>query len=163
MSALVKHLASYGEYHRDKRNVVTHIVGVPLIVLAVEILLSRPVLELPWFTFTPAVIATVLASIYYLKLDRRLGGALALFLILCARLGLEIALMDTAIWLTAGIGLFVAGWIIQFIGHYFEGRKPAFFDDLRSLLIGPLFVLAELAFMAGLRPELQAEVQKKLA
>ena len=33
-------------------------------------------------------------------------------------------------------------WIGQFIGHKIEGKKPSFFDDLRFLLIGPLFVLS---------------------
>ncbi|WP_116387011.1 Mpo1-like protein, partial [Cupriavidus oxalaticus] len=40
--------------------------------------------------------------------------------------------------------------IIQFIGHYYEGRKPAFVDDLAGLLIGPLFLVAETAFALGL-------------
>ena len=30
----------------------------------------------------------------------------------------------------------------QFVGHHIEGKKPSFFDDLRFLLIGPLFVLS---------------------
>jgi uncharacterized membrane protein YGL010W len=51
-------------------------------------------------------------------------------------------------------------WIIQFIGHAFEGRKPAFLDDLKSLLVGPLFVVAELAFMLGLRRELEAAIRQ---
>lgn len=56
----------------------------------------------------------------------------------------------TAAWLASGIGLFVVGWIIQFVGHYYEGRKPAFVDDLVGLLIGPLFLVAETAFAMGL-------------
>jgi uncharacterized membrane protein YGL010W len=40
--------------------------------------------------------------------------------------------------------VFVLAWIGQFIGHKIEGKKPSFFDDLRYLLIGPLFVLAVL-------------------
>ena len=49
----------------------------------------------------------------------------------------------------AGVGLivtlaiFVVGWAIQFLGHKFEGMKPAFFDDVKQLLIGPIFVAAE--------------------
>jgi uncharacterized membrane protein YGL010W len=55
--------------------------------------------------------------------------------------------------------LFGGGWVFQFIGHGFEGKKPAFVDDLVGLLIGPLFVVAEAAFGFGLRPELQAEIE----
>jgi uncharacterized membrane protein YGL010W len=33
-------------------------------------------------------------------------------------------------------GLFVAGWILQFIGHAFEGKPPEFFKDWRFLFVG---------------------------
>ena len=39
------------------------------------------------------------------------------------------------IW-TIVLGLFVVGWILQFIGHYFEGKPPEFFKDWRFLLVG---------------------------
>ncbi len=32
--------------------------------------------------------------------------------------------------------LFVLGWILQFVGHYFEGKPPEFFKDWRFLLVG---------------------------
>jgi len=32
--------------------------------------------------------------------------------------------------------LFVIGWILQFIGHWFEGKPPEFFSDWRFLLVG---------------------------
>ncbi|RML95795.1 putative membrane protein, partial [Pseudomonas amygdali pv. eriobotryae] len=53
------------------------------------------------------------------------------------------------------------GWIIQFIGHYYEGRKPAFIDDVTGLIIGPLFVIAELAFLMGLRKPLQYAIEER--
>jgi len=34
------------------------------------------------------------------------------------------------------LGLFVIGWILQFIGHYFEGKPPEFFKDYRFLFVG---------------------------
>lgn len=39
------------------------------------------------------------------------------------------------LWLIA-LGLFVVGWILQFIGHYFEGKPPEFFKDYRFLFVG---------------------------
>jgi uncharacterized membrane protein YGL010W len=44
--------------------------------------------------------------------------------------------------LVTSFAVFVLAWIGQFIGHHIEGKKPSFFDDLRFLLIGPLFVLS---------------------
>jgi uncharacterized membrane protein YGL010W len=153
MSALEQKLSAYAAYHRDRRNVTAHMLGIPLIVLAVEILLSRPVFA---GMLTPAMLATALAAIYYFTLDTRLATALTALLTLSAWAGLVLARLPTPAWAATGIGLFVVGWIIQFIGHDFEGRKPAFLDDLTSLLIGPLFIAAETAVLLGLRRELKA-------
>ena len=32
--------------------------------------------------------------------------------------------------------LFVVGWILQFIGHAYEGKPPEFFRDWRFLFVG---------------------------
>jgi uncharacterized membrane protein YGL010W len=34
------------------------------------------------------------------------------------------------------IGLFILGWILQFVGHAFEGKPPEFFKDWRFLFVG---------------------------
>ena len=52
-----------------------------------------------------------------------------------------LALLPGMTVLPVSIAVFVVAWIGQFIGHKIEGKKPSFFDDLRFLLIGPLFVL----------------------
>ena len=52
--------------------------------------------------------------------------------------------------------------MIQFIGHFYEGRKPAFVDDLVGLVIGPLFVVAEAGFLLGLRRALQHEIEARV-
>ncbi|MDI9730509.1 DUF962 domain-containing protein, partial [Stutzerimonas stutzeri] len=51
---------------------------------------------------------------------------------------------------------------MQFVGHYFEGRKPAFVDDLSGLIIGPLFVAAELGLMLGLREPLRLAIEARV-
>ena len=35
-----------------------------------------------------------------------------------------------------GFALFVFGWLLQFIGHAFEGKPPEFFHDWRFLFVG---------------------------
>lgn len=32
--------------------------------------------------------------------------------------------------------LFLFGWVLQFVGHAFEGQKPEFFKDWRFLFVG---------------------------
>jgi uncharacterized membrane protein YGL010W len=159
MKTLEQNLSQYAAYHRDSRNVLTHFVGIPLIVLAVVIVLSRPTAVLWGLPVSPATVAILLAIIYYVLLDRALGIVMALFLQFCAWVGIALALQSTATWLGFGIGLFVLGWAIQFVGHYFENRKPAFIDDIMGLIIGPLFVAAELAFLIGLRKPLMASIE----
>jgi uncharacterized membrane protein YGL010W len=157
MKSLVDHLANYASYHRDRRNIATHFVGIPMIVVAIEGLLARPALA----GVTPGMVVTALAVLFYLALDLRFGVAMAGVLAAACWGGTQIAAASTASWLTVSIGLFVVGWIIQFIGHFFEGRKPAFVDDLVGLLVGPLFVVAEVAFAVGVRDEVREEIERR--
>ncbi|MEP6705354.1 MAG: DUF962 domain-containing protein [Acidobacteriota bacterium] len=39
------------------------------------------------------------------------------------------------LWIVA-LALFAVGWILQFVGHYFEGKAPEFFKDYRFLFVG---------------------------
>jgi len=75
--------------------------------------------------------------------------------------GSMIAALPFPMWAATTTGLIVGGWALQFLGHYFEGRKPAFLDDLGAVLDGPLFLVAEAAFAIGLSPELRAEVERR--
>ncbi|MDO4593061.1 MAG: DUF962 domain-containing protein, partial [Comamonadaceae bacterium] len=71
MKTLVDQLAQYALYHRDARNIITHFIGVPMILLAVVILLSRPAWPVgEWgFMLSPAVLTALAASVYYMLLD----------------------------------------------------------------------------------------------
>jgi len=161
MQTLVDHLAQYAAYHRDRRNILSHFIGIPLIVLAVAVLLSRPGVQLFGLWLSPAALAAVAAAAFYWRLDRRFGLVMAGLLGLCLWAGQALAGQATALWLGGGVGLFVLGWSIQFVGHYYEGRKPAFVDDLMGLVVGPLFVVAELAFLLGLREALRRAVEER--
>lgn len=160
--ALVDQLSSYADYHRDPRNIFTHYIGVPMIMWAVVILLAR----VQWgllagVPLSLALLAAAAAAVYYCRLDLRYGLFMTALLATMLALAIPIAAQSSALWLAWGLGLFGVGWVIQFIGHYYEGRKPAFFDDVMGLVIGPLFVVAELSFAMGLRKPLQAEIERR--
>lgn len=161
MRTLIDHLSNYADYHRDRRNILTHLVGVPLIVSAVAILLSRPALDVGGCALSPALLVVGAFIVFYWRLDWRFGAAMTVLLAPTIVLGALLAQESTAVWAGTGVGMFVGGWIIQFIGHAWEGRKPAFVDDLIGLVVGPLFVVAECAFALGLRPEVHAEVLRR--
>ena len=46
--------------------------------------------------------------------------------------------------------LFVAGWILQFVGHAIEGNQPAFFKNPFYLLVGPWWLVRRAAEAIGL-------------
>jgi len=159
MRSLRQNLAQYARYHRDPRNRATHYVGIPLIVVAVAVLLCRPQLELAGLRLPLAAVGAAAVIVYYGLLDLGLAALMAVFLALAVWGGSWLAAQGTGAWLAAGLGGFVAGWVLQLVGHYFEGRKPAFVDDLIGLLIGPLFVLVEALFALGLYGQLRAQLR----
>jgi uncharacterized membrane protein YGL010W len=161
MKSLVDHLSQYAAYHRDPRNIASHFIGIPLIVVAVAVLLSRPEWPVAGLWVSPAVLLALASAWFYLRLELRFGVLMTVLLGLSVWLGHVLAQQSTLVWLGSGIGMFVVGWAIQFIGHYYEGRKPAFVDDVSGLIIGPLFVVAELAFMVGLRHDLKERIEAR--
>jgi len=124
-------LEKYAESHRNPVNEYIHFVCVPVIMWTV--------LGLIWAVHPWAAVAAALLSLaYYFSLS----VAFALGMSLMATAMLAILYLLPPPWvLPLAIGAFVIAWIFQFVGHKIEGKKPSFFDDLRFLLIGPLFVL----------------------
>ena len=157
-------LARYAAYHRDRRNIISHFVGVPLIVFAVGVLLARPVLAAGnGVALTPAWILFVVAAAWYLTRGSAvLGVAVSAVVGVLLWLGQRAADGSVPVWLGWGLGCFTIGWVIQFIGHWYEGRKPAFVDDLVGLLVGPMFVVAEVMFMLGWNKPLLAEIERRV-
>ena len=78
-------IAEYQESHRNPWNRLTHVFGIPMIVLSIAL----------------GLVSVVVAGLWP--------------------------------W---ALGLFVAGWALQFLGHAFEGKPPEFFKDWRFLFVG---------------------------
>ena len=124
-------LARYAGRHRNPINERIHCVCVPLIVFALLGMLW-------WLHPLAAVAASAAALYYYFQLSRPFAvGMLAMTLLMLGVL----RVMPAAAVLPVSIAWFVLAWIGQVIGHQIEGRRPAFLDELRLLLIGPVFVL----------------------
>jgi uncharacterized membrane protein YGL010W len=125
-------LARYGESHRNPVNELIHIVCIPAIVFSL--------LGILW-ALHPAVALLVVAAAlaYYVTLSRTFALGMG---VMAGAMLLVLAMLPDGTVLPTAIGVFVAAWLGQFVGHHIEGKKPSFFDDLRFLLIGPLFVLS---------------------
>ncbi|UOO82964.1 DUF962 domain-containing protein [Uruburuella testudinis] len=161
-SRAVRPLSSYAAYHRDKRNIASHFIGIPLIWLAIAILLARPAWFVGGVTVSPLLPAAVLLCIYYFRLHRTLGWLMLAVMLFTYQIAAYTAMQSTGVWLTSALAMFAAGWVIQFVGHYYEQKKPAFFDDIRGLIIGPVFMMAEACFMLGRMKDLQAAIEAQV-
>lgn len=155
MSKLEKLLSQYAAYHLDHKNIMTHFVGIPLIVFAIMCLTAKASFVVAEFDVTLLLILMVISAGYYFSLDRIFGLMMVMIFAISYPFALKIAQLNLIVWLILSIGIFILGWIIQFIGHFYEKKKPAFMDDVIGLAIGPLFVLAELVFLLGFRKRLQ--------
>ena len=158
-------MVQYAHYHRDRRNIATHLVGIPLIFLSIGVLLLSPAWSVAGQTLTLAWTMWALTSLWYLSRgDVLLGAATSLVngvLIAAAHEVPPLAqALGLAVW-QAGLGLFLIGWVLQFIGHYFEGRKPAFVDDVVGLLVGPMFVVGEVLMSAGLLQRMRMDIERQ--
>jgi uncharacterized membrane protein YGL010W len=163
MRPAVDLLSQYALYHRDRRNIVSHFIGVPMIVFAVGVLLARPAFAVEGTLLTPAwLVFAPIAAWYLTRGNLMLGVAVSLEVAALLWLGQMAAAGSVASWLAWGIGFFVVGWIIQFVGHWYEGKKPAFVDDLAGLLVGPMFVSAEGMFMLGWNKPLLQEIERRV-
>lgn len=155
-------MVQYARYHRDRRNISTHFVGIPLIVFAVGVLLARAQFSIGEQSLTAAWLVWLLSTFWYLtRGEFVLGAATALVNAALIAAAEPLAAGSINAWLGWGLGLFFAGWLIQFIGHYYEGKKPAFVDDLVGLLVGPMFIVAEALFAAGWGRRLLTEIERQ--
>src|SRR6266850_1623133 len=139
MKSLEDQMATYAAYHQDARNKATHFIGVPIIVLSLLV-------PLAWLRIGDVSAGMIVAAalvVYYLVLDVPLGLAM---------------LVALAGWSAFAV-LFVGGWILQLVGHVYEGRRPALADNLFQIFVAPIFLAAEVFFALGYKPGLQEAVQ----
>ena len=163
MKNLEENLTQYAAYHRDRRNIATHFLGIPIIVFAIVLALALAAFPMGGVEITLAAVAAVAACAYYFRLDPAFGAAMAAtFFLMCALASEITARLPLEGVLALALGLFAAGWALQFWGHRFGGMKPAFFDDARQLLIGPLFVCAEIFFFFGAKPRLKRHIEERV-
>jgi uncharacterized membrane protein YGL010W len=162
-SFFIDQMAMYSAYHRDGRNKATHFIGVPAI--AVSLLIPMAMLRfagLGGYSLSLATLFAVAVMIYWIVLDPPFGVATSILFVPGVWFA-DWAAQQSALtaWSLFAI-LFVGGWIIQLVGHAFEGRKPALVDNLLQALIAPVFLVAEVAFGLGLRKTLHDAMMQRM-
>jgi len=133
-------LAHYEESHRNPKNELIHFIAIPLIMLSLVGMM---------FALHPFVAYAFIAAsmVYYL----RLSLVFLVTMVLWSLLTVALVFAMGSLVLELSVAIFVGAWILQFIGHKLEGKKPSFFEDIQYLWVGPLFVLSKLFNKLGLR------------
>ncbi len=164
MKSFIEQAQFYAGAHQNKMTRYTHFVGVPLIILSLMIFFGFIKLSVPGLFVTDfALLGTIALMVYYFKLQWKLALALTpimIFLLWIAHFFSYAGPTKLGVWIF--LITFISGWALQFYGHYIEGRKPAFMDNICQAFIAPLFLVAELLFMVGLMPELKKQIEPQI-
>lgn len=149
-------LAEYGESHRNGTNKLIHWICVPLIfwtILGFISYIPTPNIYLKYFGFLSiaSFIALVLVTIFYFRLSWRIAIIMIFVMLLMEHfVSLANVTFGTKSWILY-LAVFVITWILQFVGHKIEGKKPSFLKDLQFLLIGPIWLLSFILKKLGIR------------
>lgn len=155
-------LASYGRFHRDPRNRLTHYFGVPAIIYAVLIPMALHVDDIAGVSLRLDRIVIIVVALGYISLDPGLGSALTVALALLAAAAEATCALGPSAALAGAAIVFVLGWALQLLGHRLEGNRPALLTNLAQIFVAPLFLTAELGFSLGLRRRLRGDIERQL-
>ena len=139
-------LDEYEKYHKNPINKIIHWFCVPMIMLSLFGLLSLHEIKFHIFNLDLNIklnlFFIIIAIIFYTRLSLTITfGMLAISSIMLLIID-YILIYDTKTLFYFYLSIFIFSWIIQFIGHKIEGKKPAFIKDLKFLLIGPAWLLS---------------------
>lgn len=160
----VEQMAMYTAYHRDFRNRLTHFVGVPSIAFSLLVPLAwLGLFDIGFYTVSAATLFAGAVMAFWIASNVPLGLTTTIVYLPLIFIADAVAGLDrTTGWIIFAI-FFVGGWIIQLVGHAFEGRKPALVDNIVQIFIAPVFLVTEIAVALGLCGELHREVLARSA
>lgn len=158
------HLVFYRSYHFNHVNVAIHLGCIPVILLSAIALLSPVELSSTQPYFNMGSFIAWSYGIYYVLLEWSLGIP-ALAVLASAAYGFKYTLLHLNASTVISPKQFIQyaaiahtmAWLAQFYGHgVHEKRAPALLDNLlQALVLAPFFVVFEIAFALGYKPELK--------
>lgn len=149
-------LAEYGESHRNVTNKLIHWICVPLIfwtILGFISYIPTPNIYLKYFGFLSiaSFIAMILVTVFYFRLSWRIALIMIFIMLLMEHfVSLANVTFGKNSWIFY-LAVFAITWVLQFVGHKIEGKKPSFLKDLQFLLIGPIWLLSFILKKLGIR------------
>ena len=136
-SALLIYFKDYEQYHRNQKNKMTHLIGLPAVVFSLLGLLAHVILWMPspesLFQIDLGLILMLIGCAFSFKLDYKLAIPFSLYSYLNYLLARHLSLSI----LTA---IQIIGWTFQFWGHLvYEKRAPALLTSIEHIFIGPMW------------------------
>lgn len=148
MKSIHTWLDDYSESHRNPVNKRIHWICVPLILFSV--LGALRAVPVGTAAANAMTVIAALTLVYYALLSWRLAlGMLPVFLVFGLVAEASFRVLGPMPHLGLMAAIFIGAWIGQFYGHRVEGKKPSFFKDVQFLMIGPLWLLADLFRRSG--------------
>ena len=147
---------SYQDYHKNSINKFIHVICIPLIMTTTINFLSVLKLRITNHKTSSknihsyneygydSIIATIFPLYYFIFYSNYIGMIMTIFSYFVYKIGKIWRNNDTNWWKNT-IVLFINAWALQFIGHFIEGNRPAFFYGMRmSVFEAPLYTLQSL-------------------
>ncbi len=148
--------AEYGESHRNATNKLIHWICVPLIFWTILGFISLIPSKSICFIYIGCIsyislAAMALVTIFYMRLSFLIGLIMIFVMLLMESFayGINIRFKENS-WIVY-LAVFIITWILQFVGHKIEGKKPSFLKDLQFLLIGPIWLLSFILKKLGIK------------
>jgi uncharacterized membrane protein YGL010W len=157
-----RQLAYYADAHRDRVNSIMHMIGNPILFMAVVLPLCLLPVSVFGVQISVAPLLVIPALMLWTAWDVAIGLAIVVTSIPLLFAASAIASHVTVLWVwVIAVGLFVLGWALQIVGHQlFEGKRPTLLGNPVQMLISPMYIFAKLFITLGWRPDLAAVLQK---
>ena len=149
-------------YHRNIYNCATHFIGVPLILFSILIPFSFvQIIIISGFPVTLSFLSVILICSLY-SFAKPVIGFLSIVTYLPLVIYAQKLSMSGDIFnlIFTTLLCFIGGWAFQFLGHFFEGRKPALMDNFLQIFMAPGFLVMEGIFSCGYMKNLKEELNK---
>lgn len=146
-------LDEYGESHQNQINKLIHYICVPLIYMTtLGLIWSIPFpSEGQFWWLNWASVLSIPMFMYYLYLSKPVAFAIFFYTLgSIAFFTFWQSVMSVSV-LQVSIVVFIITWLLQFVGHKIEGKKPSLFKDVQFLAIGPAWIICHLFNKLGVR------------
>lgn len=148
--------AEYSESHRNSTNKLIHWICVPLIFWTILGFISLIPSKSICFIYIGCIsyvslAAMALVTIFYMRLSVLISIVMLIIMVIMESFayGINIRFRENS-WIVY-LSVFIITWILQFVGHKIEGKKPSFLKDLQFLLVGPIWLLSFILKKIGIR------------